>query len=687
MKKLSAFIMVLLVLCGFMFADVTVKNLGDGTAEVTFFYGNPKATEVVVAGSWTDWEKAPHPMTKVEKGWEYKTIVPIADTVLKYKFISDGNWTPDIKAPDTIDDGFGGKNGLVEVAVLAAAEAPAASGAAAAPATGKLKFQTWSMLGFQTKFNIKDGFETESAGINLKSYLKVGGDMLPNMPVYIEVALAEQDGFENLYKKDSLSWGDGFQNLLVDTIFDPIYFYGGQEASKSYLGHLKLGLTTPYVEFATGYKYAKLPAHKNVSWTTLDQDWEAGYNSVGGFSAFTLGQALRQIGDVKINAQILPNRTADRAGSQYGMAAWASAEYAGHYVDLQYNGAYGKTYKTIFDEVMEMDIIAGYSGKFGPIGVKLNALMNKYGDVKNADGTRAGYTPPSSDVGTVYSDADFIDNFAANVQTSYGSDLITATLGYRMRGVQASMMYVEDGKADDHEHIKDQLGDRNSQRVWLNLSSKPMSYLSVGLDTSVDMVLDKNKTIAFADKDNLKLSVKPSAGLKLQELAGIDASVDVYGQMYYNTKDKFADGTADGNQFKLKEIGVKFALGALNDAVKGIDVMYGLDNDNDTALFNTLLAAVKLPMNVTAQAGFGIRTAKGDAANPDTPFGFFLGASTPLKVLQKPVLYAQFLYGMDPYKGFGDGQENFNLDGYTLDSGVGNWQNNAAVRVGMHWDL
>jgi hypothetical protein len=619
-------------------------------------------------------------MTKTDKGWEY-TKVFSHDDELKYKFISDGNWTPDINAPDSIDDGFGGKNGLVEVGTLVALASGDADAAAAAKASkGGMRFRTWSMLGFQTKFNIKDGFETESAGINLKSYLKFRGDMLPNMPVYVEVALAEQDGFENLYKKDSLSWGDGFQNLLVDTIFDPIYYYGGQDPAKSYLGHLKLGLTTPYVEFATGYKYAKLPAHTNVSWTTLDQDWEAGYNEVGGFSAFTLGQALRQIGDVNINAQILPNRTADRAGSQYGMAAWASAEYAGHYVDLQYNGAYGKTYETIFDEVMEMDIIAGYSGKFGPIGVKLNALMNKYGDVKNADGTRAGYTPPSSDVGTVYSDADFIDNFATNVQISYGSDLITATLGYRMRGVQASMMYVEDGKADDHEHIKDQLGDRNSQRVWLNLSSKPIDMLSFNLGANAEMTLDKEKAPIGEDKDNIKFFINPSLTFNVAEVADLDAVVDVYAKMTYNTIDEFDNES----KFQFGEAGLKLSFADLVEALPSLSVLYGLNNYDANALFNSIVLDAIVPLEIKAQIGFGFATAKGEAEAPEDNFGIFIGASKKLSVLQKPVFYGQFVYGLDGFKGFGDGQYNLKLDGYRIDNGLSNF---AALRLGLHWDL
>ena len=36
---------------------------------------------------------------------------------------------------------------------------------------------------------------------------------------------------------------------------------------------------------------------------------------------------------------------------------------------------------------------------------------------------------------------------------------------------------------------------------------------------------------------------------------------------------------------------------------------------------------------------------------------------------------------------FGDGQEQFNLDGYTLDNGVGNYEGLAAIRLAMRWEI
>lgn len=670
-----------MVLSCVAFADVSVKDLGDGTAEVTFFYGNPRATEVVVAGDFTNWQDGAESMTKVEKGWELKKIVPLA-TEMKYKFISDGNWTPDIKAPDTIDDGFGGLNGYVDVVSLVAiAKAEVTGTPVALPAKASVKFQTWSMFGFQTKFKTTDKFEVESSGVNLKSYWKFGGEVLPGVPVFVEIALAEQDGFNNIYNKGSLALKDGITNLGVDTLFDPIYFYGGQEAEKTYLGHFKTGIKTPYVEWLTGYKYAKLTPHKNVSWDTITDNWDAGYEQKGGFNIFSLGQALQKVGDVTVNATIAPNRSADRAGNQYGMYAFVNAKYDTHYVDFQYNGAYGTEFDKVFDDIKEADYIIGYSGEFGPVSLKANAVMNQYGANVLSGEYKAPYSPPSSDVKNARDDADFLANFATNVQVAFKADLFDVSLGYRMRGEQANLMYVND-------KVEDQLGAMNAQRVWLNGSVKPIDSVKIGLESNVEMRLDKNVDKLFKDKDNMMIFAKPSVEVGLKELAGVDVALNTFAEVKYATsdKDEFARGTAN-SQFLLPKAGLKATMGELSTMILGAEVFYGFDNGNEKQVFHTLIGTVILPQGFAVQAGGGLRVANAGVKKSDSPFGAFVGANKKLSILQKPVLYSQFVFNMDPYKGFGDGQHSLNLSGFSPDSGVDGFEGAAAFRLALMWDL
>ena len=594
---------------------------------------------------------------------------------------------------------------MVPVAALLAA----ASGDTSALAAKKgPKFQTWSMLGAQAKFltvgledTSKKGMDLDSVGIGLKSYWKFSGYAVDKVPIYIEVALAENESFDNLYKRDSMGnvvtdFADGFKNMFTDLIFDPLYWLGGQKPTDAdslnavnasgwaYLGHFKAGFESDYVNWTTGYKYAKLSPHTNVSWNTIDKEWEAGYSGVGGFNIFELGTALRNIGDVvTLNATIAPNRSADRAGTQYGLYSFVTAQTPVGYFDVQYNGAYGYTFDTIFDKAYETDVIFGYRGTFGPVTAKVNALYSGFAD---------GYVPGTSDVTVTDPDASFIAGTASNVQVTYTADMFDVTLGFRHRGSQANMMYVEEG-ADDHTNISDQLGDLNHLKFWVDGNVTPIDMLTVGATIGAQKALD-TEGMDDESKSLMKLNIEPKVTVRLTDVIGIDTTIDAYGKMYALTNDsaRFDRGTEDGSAFILGEAGLQYNMGAINDVIGGINVKYALDNGNDdgscSQLFNTLLAEVKLPLGITAQAGFGIRTANGEYADPNAPFGAFLGAWKKLDtILQKPIVYAQFVYNMDPYMDFGDGQEQFNLDGYTLDNGVANYEGLAAIRLAMRWEI
>ena len=682
---------------------------------VTFTIKAPAAQLVVITGAspyFPNWSPDGIPMTKGDDGvWSYTLTAKKSDEIV-YKFLLDGAWLADPNAPDSIDDGFGGKNGVVPVAAMVAA---ASGDTSALTIKAGPKFQTWSMLGAQIKFDTvetKDSSDrtlddagVDSAGIGLKSYWKFSGYAVDKVPIYVEVALAENEGFANLYQEGSFSkgvkkdpvreWKDGFTNL-ADLVFDPIYYLDGQAAAGTYLGHFKTGFESEWVNWTTGYKYAKLSPHTNVSWVTVDKEWEAGYSEVGGFNIFELGSALRNIGDVvTLNATIAPNRSADRAGNQYGMYAFVTAQTPVGYFDIQYNGAYGKTFDTMFSHIYETDVILGYKGTFGPVTVKMNGLWSGFGDgdlsVNDNEIYKSKYVPAASDVGPVSSDAPFLDGTASNVQVTYTADMFDVTLGFRHRGVQANMMYVEEG-ADDHTNISDQLGSPNTMKFWLEGNVKPIDMLSIGAVVGAEKALD---TEGMDDKEKslMKLNIEPKVTVSLTDVIGIDTTIDAYGKMYALTNDsaKFDRGTKDGSSFILGEAGLQYNMGAINDVIGGINVKYALDNGNDDEscdqLFNTLLAEVKLPLGFTVQAGFGLRTANGDADDPVAPFGAFLGAWKKLEVLQKPIVYAQCVYNMDPYMDFGDGQEQFNLDGYTLDNGVGNYEGAAAIRLAMRWEI
>ncbi len=700
MKKLFAFISILAVASAAMFAELTAKKLENGKVEATFFYGNPRATEVLLAGDFTNWQNGALPMEKGDKGFTLTKTFD-AGTTVKYKFISDGNWTTDLKAPDFVDDGFGGKNSCAELDALAGgAETPKAS----------LKFLTWSMLGMQAKFLTNDDKDNEldagleSAGLNLKSYMKFAGYALPKVPVYVEVAVAEQDTFENLYKQDELEWEDGLKNL-VDLAFDPVYYLGGQKEAATYLGHFKFGIESNYVNWTTGYKYAKLPPHQINDWITVDKEWEAGYSSIGGFNYFELGAGLQQIGDFTLKAAVAPNKSADRKGDQYGFFGWFDLSNGPAFnLGFQYNTALGKTFDTIFGHCYEQDFIVGYKGAFGPLTLRANYVANIYGDgdLSRIDGVTYynKFIPAASDVsGTTPHAANPMSNMAGVIDAAYANDSVYAKVGARFRGYQAGQMYVEEG-ADDHTNISDQLGDKNHWRVFADVNANVADGVNIGVNPYVQATFDKDVTkkksdgsyenSPFKNKDTLKIYAKPYVTLDFNEINFVDAKLNGYGEFAYYTEDADQVTSCFGKEnFTVEAVGIRFEHNLGNDILKSYSLQYCFDNTNEDFLFNTLIFAGDLVKDYHVQAGVGVRTLNSESKkdDPNNPCGFFVGAYKQIPVLAKPTAYLQFMYAMDPYQKFGDGPTAFRYDDYKLKDGVTDYQNNYAVRVGLQWDL
>ena len=659
---------------------------------------------MAVIGDFVGWVEPGVPMAKNADGkWEV-SVKSTMDGVLKYKFWYKGTYIYDFKSPDKIDDGFGGNNGLIEVSkVLAkqkAAELAASGDAAGAAALmaqagasdSGLKFLTWSMLGFQTKFTVGEEMAADSAGINLKSYWKATGNAVPNMPVYIELSVAEQDGFDNIYADDfkedtdlggsnsssrtPKAWKDGFKNLLVDTIFDPVYYLDGNSAANTTkLGHFKAGFETDWFTYTTGYNYAKLPPHTNVNWTTVTDNWDAGYNGVGGYSYFATGNAVTEwfndLLGAKIKAAVAPNKTADRAGTQYGMYAWTSAEFAGQYIDIQYNGAYGKTFDTIFDTIYEADVILGYQGKFGPLTAKANALFNSWGDILITDGYKSKYSPSSSDVALVDPEAPFVDNMAANVNVTYSDDYVDATIGWRARGNQANMMYVK--QADGSTPISDQLGAKNTMKAWLDFNYK-MQYGNVGINPYMVTTWNKEAALSMATAEQIEFGAKLFGGYDFDVV-----KFDAYANATFKTE-------VEEGAFTIGDMGLKVSTPLV---MNGLALVVGYDPAEAEADFITGIFELGLPAGINAQAGLGYRAAKNESTKYEgKELGFFLGANMKLNsVPQKPILYTQLVWGMDPYKGFGDGQDNINYDGYTLSDGAKDYAAHGAFRVALRWEI
>ncbi|MBI5170239.1 MAG: isoamylase early set domain-containing protein, partial [Candidatus Eisenbacteria bacterium] len=93
------------------------------------------ANTVNVAGEFNSWSTSADPLQKQSNG-TWTLVKALAPGKYAYKFVVNGtDWKADENAPETADDGYGGKNSVVVVTTGAVA-APAAGAVAAAPAAG-----------------------------------------------------------------------------------------------------------------------------------------------------------------------------------------------------------------------------------------------------------------------------------------------------------------------------------------------------------------------------------------------------------------------------------------------------------------------------------------------------------------------------------------------------------------------
>ena len=786
MKKLFAFISILAVAAAALFADVSAKKNADGTVDVTFFYGNPRASEVLLAGDFTNWQDGALPMTKGEKGFSITRTFKMGEEA-RYKFISDGNWTTDLRAPDFVDDGFGGKNAHIVVADLVGGDGDD-SGAAKA----KINFVSWTMLGLQSSYSTqgvsdksKKGFDLDSVTIGFKSYDKFTGNFVPNAPFYIEIALAEtemedyagnkSDALNYIYRRnaydvESVTWEDGFKNLANGLLAHLVSYFAGTTNNKTgegwgsipgpgsnpFLGHLKFGWNTPYINFLTGFNYAKPDVRQSVIWTTVCSSWDAGYHHVGGFNVFSLGSkavaALEEATGFTFDIGFAPNKTADRKGTKYGYWGWFGMSKDNLVIDFQTNGMYDGL---LFYDPVEHDFILGAKDEFevgdGKLSIAAQGLIathqkdsaelmaiNKKDNPESTTPNVADYFGYSTDVWYRTGDFDGIQNMAGAVKVGYKADLFDVNVGYRFRGVQASMLYLRENHDDGTFDLSDTLGVLNSQAINFNGALNLLDgALGINLGATAEMALEKIEksddacTVynaqtpswwtarGFNDYDaplfqregGAEFTFKPAVTYALEDYGiSIGAYADMNYQAYQWTdglKDEDANkyGASD-SAFRFKKAGATFSMKPDSDIVKGVNVYYGLDMSNSVKYFNTLIGQVKFPMDITANLAIGIKTENTASADKsfnsdeNNPFAFALGVSKQFKAMKKPILYAQFVYNMDPFKHFGDGQDNLNLDranvkGSWAKESVDNkirdavnwYDGRAAMRVGIRWDI
>jgi 1,4-alpha-glucan branching enzyme len=75
---------------------------------------SPDATSVHVSGDFNRWSAKSHSLTPAGDGW-WNIDLDLSPGIYQYRFLVDGVWIPPTDAEITIDDGFGGKNAILEI--------------------------------------------------------------------------------------------------------------------------------------------------------------------------------------------------------------------------------------------------------------------------------------------------------------------------------------------------------------------------------------------------------------------------------------------------------------------------------------------------------------------------------------------------------------------------------------------
>jgi hypothetical protein len=81
---------------------------------VRFRLRAPEAAAVFVTGDFNGWDPSADPLQPSGAGW-WETVVPLPPGTHQYAFVVDGAWLPPPAPATLVDDGFGGRNGVLRV--------------------------------------------------------------------------------------------------------------------------------------------------------------------------------------------------------------------------------------------------------------------------------------------------------------------------------------------------------------------------------------------------------------------------------------------------------------------------------------------------------------------------------------------------------------------------------------------
>lgn len=694
MKKALLIVTALLLAAIPVFAQSTVSLELPDELELVFRYENADAESVNIAGGFQGWDQEATPMEEVEEGvWEYRLAVSKSDN-LTFKYVVDGEYLSSMEglAPATTEDGFGGKNGVVAVAELAAA-----GGEEDDVFRTSLTFGTFTQLYSKTNFlttsiapgedgEYMRGFETSNSDIVGKSYWKLTAGILPGIDTFLELKVF--DGSIRVYEQAAdatadpenqvdriVTAADGLENV-ASALFSPFYSIGGD--SRPEIGHFKAGLATGVVELSTGYNFAKSDESSRARiWQTFANDRDAN----DGYLEITNGEKIQTLGtDVGLDAMIGLTK---RAGG-HGIYSW---------VDVMLNDLTATVFYNSLANRLDDNQLRYYGfDAMHTIGLGTDIAIADLMDISVEAMT-------TLDPVKAYDPAEAI---AAGFDGSLGlGDIFNTGFYARWAGSDVTTIF-----GDDNEGTT---GAKLAKGVFLagiSPSTKPIDLLKVGVnyDFRTNHLFDGDALITnewYSDSltANTVHNLYPYIDLYLGSVLPVTIDVSGYSAMTLTTGPSDFSVRAAGGSVALKEIvpvlaNVKLGYdyyksnddwGQIYGKVELTELAEGLDYINvDLAYLNeniVTVAHVGLAEKVKVDTSVVVRLADGETS----PFGVALGGELTLpENWRGATTFLRMGYDLAPYSG-DDATADVSFDGNYPDSLGG--QGEAFLSFGIGWDF
>lgn len=90
------------------------KINANGKKMVSFHFFAPEAQDVLLTGSFNNWDGGKHPMKK-DKNGIWKKRLGLSPGQYEYRYLVDDQWSNDPSCQARVDNGFGGQNNIITV--------------------------------------------------------------------------------------------------------------------------------------------------------------------------------------------------------------------------------------------------------------------------------------------------------------------------------------------------------------------------------------------------------------------------------------------------------------------------------------------------------------------------------------------------------------------------------------------